>query len=279
MPVQVGGGRGKVTVTLRVVVRGVDAYHVQECVVAFADCADRLRLTRCDNLNLETIGPLESDCGQSADNLVLKAAQLLGHPADHVRYAALAQKIRAAINAKYLNRQTNLYGHGVQTELSVPLYWGVVPDELRAKVAANLARRVAADNFHLDVGLLAKLLGQRLQPVKPPGHQDEIGLLHRRQVPGNLLTEAAGRTGHHHPPACKLQRRHVVTCLPGCQPLILRPDEEAHGLTATNAAEERLRFMGSLRVGMWRRRRMPKRSVSRGPRAISATSAPATSHA
>ncbi|AWM35132.1 alpha-L-rhamnosidase [Hymenobacter nivis] len=86
--------------------------------------------------------------------ILAKAAQLLGHPADHVRYAALAQKIRAAINAKYLNRQTNLYGHGVQTELSVPLYWGVVPDELRAKVAANLARRVAADNFHLDVGLL-----------------------------------------------------------------------------------------------------------------------------
>jgi alpha-L-rhamnosidase len=32
--------------------------------------------------------------------------------------------------------------------------WGVVPDNLRAKVAANLARRVEADSFHLDVGLL-----------------------------------------------------------------------------------------------------------------------------
>lgn len=87
-------------------------------------------------------------------SILAKAAKLLGHPADQVRYAALAQKIRAAINAKYLNRNTNLYGSGVQTELSVPLYWGVVPDELRAKVAANLARRVAADNYHLDVGLL-----------------------------------------------------------------------------------------------------------------------------
>ncbi|MGI4884052.1 MAG: family 78 glycoside hydrolase catalytic domain [Janthinobacterium lividum] len=87
-------------------------------------------------------------------SILAQAAQLLGHPADHARYAALAQKVRAAINAKYLNRQTNLYGNGVQTELSVPLYWGVVPDELREKVAANLARRVAADNFHLDVGLL-----------------------------------------------------------------------------------------------------------------------------
>lgn len=42
----------------------------------------------------------------------------------------------------------------MQTELSAPLYWGVVPAELRARVAANLARRVAADNYHLDVGLL-----------------------------------------------------------------------------------------------------------------------------
>ena len=90
-----------------------------------------------------------------ADATILaRAAQLLGHPADHAHYAALAQKIRAALNAKYLDRRTNLYGSGVQTELSVPLYWGVVPDELREKVAANLARRVAADNFHLDVGLL-----------------------------------------------------------------------------------------------------------------------------
>ncbi|OGX91019.1 alpha-rhamnosidase [Hymenobacter coccineus] len=86
--------------------------------------------------------------------ILAQAAQLLGHPADHARYAALAAKIRAAINAKYLNRSTNLYGSGVQTELSVPLYWGVVPDELKQKVAANLASRVAADNFHLDVGLL-----------------------------------------------------------------------------------------------------------------------------
>ncbi|RZL12820.1 MAG: alpha-rhamnosidase, partial [Hymenobacter sp.] len=86
--------------------------------------------------------------------ILAKAAKLLGHPADHAHYAALAQKIRTAINAKYLDRRTNLYGSGVQTELSVPLYWGVVPDELREKVAANLARRVATDNFHLDVGLL-----------------------------------------------------------------------------------------------------------------------------
>ena len=90
-----------------------------------------------------------------ADATILaQAAQLLGHPADHARYAALAAKIQRAFNAKYLNRPAALYGTGLQTELSAPLYWGLVPAELREQVAANLARRVAADNYHLDVGLL-----------------------------------------------------------------------------------------------------------------------------
>ena len=47
-----------------------------------------------------------------------------------------------------------MYGKGLQTELSVPLYWDVVPQNLKSKVAANLAQRVANDNYHLDVGIL-----------------------------------------------------------------------------------------------------------------------------
>ncbi|NII27098.1 family 78 glycoside hydrolase catalytic domain [Pseudoflavitalea sp. X16] len=90
-----------------------------------------------------------------ADATILaKAAKLLGKEGDHKKYTALAAKIRDAFNAKYLNKQTNVYGSGWQTELSVALYWGLVPAELKSKVAANLAKRVEQDNFHLDVGLL-----------------------------------------------------------------------------------------------------------------------------
>ncbi|OUJ74188.1 alpha-L-rhamnosidase [Hymenobacter crusticola] len=105
------------------------------------------------------------------DALILaKAAKLLGKSADHTYYAALAEKIRNAINAKYLNRETAQYGNGVQTELSVPLYWGVVPPELKSRVADNLARRVAADNYHLDVGLLGtKAI---LNALSENGHAD-----------------------------------------------------------------------------------------------------------
>jgi 4-diphosphocytidyl-2-C-methyl-D-erythritol kinase len=78
MPALVENGRAKVNLTLRVVGRRVDGYHDLESVVAFADCADRLSLTPGPKLNLKTTGPLARDCGDTSDNLVFKAAQLLG---------------------------------------------------------------------------------------------------------------------------------------------------------------------------------------------------------
>lgn len=71
-------GRAKVNLTLRVVGRRFDGLHDLESVVAFADCADRLTLTPGAKLDLTTTGPLAEACGEAADNLVLKAARLLG---------------------------------------------------------------------------------------------------------------------------------------------------------------------------------------------------------
>src|SRR5712672_1152798 len=78
MPGLIEEGRAKVNLTLRVVGRRVDGYHDLESVVAFADCADRLTLTPGPALTLKTAGPLAGDCGETADNLVFRAAQLLG---------------------------------------------------------------------------------------------------------------------------------------------------------------------------------------------------------
>jgi 4-diphosphocytidyl-2-C-methyl-D-erythritol kinase len=71
-------GRAKVNLTLRVVGRRVDGYHELESVVAFADCADRLSLAPGAALELTMSGPLAQACGETSDNLVLKAAHLLG---------------------------------------------------------------------------------------------------------------------------------------------------------------------------------------------------------
>src|ERR1035438_9692879 len=73
-----GDARAKVNLTLRVVGRRVDGYHQLESVDAFAFWAARLWLTPGPELRLETTGPWAQDCGDTADNLVLKAARLLG---------------------------------------------------------------------------------------------------------------------------------------------------------------------------------------------------------
>ncbi|GAB3651392.1 glycoside hydrolase family 78 protein [Echinicola sediminis] len=86
--------------------------------------------------------------------ILAKTAALLGNEKDHQKYAQLADKIKEAINQKYLDPETGIYGSGLQTELSVALQWDLVPEDLRSKVAANLAKRVEEDGFHLDVGLL-----------------------------------------------------------------------------------------------------------------------------
>ena len=88
MPALMEEGRAKVNLTLRVVGRRVDGYHDLESVVAFADCADRLSLTPGSNLDLQTTGPLARDCGEIADNLVFKAAQLLGERVPDLRLGA-----------------------------------------------------------------------------------------------------------------------------------------------------------------------------------------------
>lgn len=98
---------------------------------------------------------LTSSAYYFADVTILsKAAKLLGKQADFDRYSELAKKIKDAINRKYLKSDQAIYVKGLQTELAVPLYWGIVPDDMKTKVAQKLAEAVTANNNHIDVGLL-----------------------------------------------------------------------------------------------------------------------------
>ena len=87
--------------------------------------------------------------------ILANAAKLFNKQEDYKHYQALAEKIRQAINDKYLNRETGIYASGVQTELSVPLMWGIVPKDMKAKVARNLAKKHV---FSLYVEILLILL-------------------------------------------------------------------------------------------------------------------------
>lgn len=77
MTMLVEEARAKVNLSLRVVGRRTDGFHDLESVVAFADCADRLTLEPGPELKLKTTGPLAAECGELAENLVIKAARLL----------------------------------------------------------------------------------------------------------------------------------------------------------------------------------------------------------
>ncbi|MEJ1240764.1 family 78 glycoside hydrolase catalytic domain [Chryseolinea sp. T2] len=90
-----------------------------------------------------------------ADTRILsKAASILNKPEDAKHYEALAATIADAINAKFLNKTEGIYGKGLQTELSAPLFWGIVPDDVKEKVVNNLVKRIHSDGDHIDVGLL-----------------------------------------------------------------------------------------------------------------------------
>lgn len=86
-------------------------------------------------------------------DILAKAARILNKQQDYEKYSALAQKIKNSINARFLNEGTGIYCGGSQTELSAPLYWGIVPEHLKELVAHNLAEKVSKDGS-MDVGLL-----------------------------------------------------------------------------------------------------------------------------
>ena len=86
-------------------------------------------------------------------NILVRAARLFGHTEDERKYAAIAAEVKAAVNARYLDTATGIYAEGMQTEQSLPLLFGLVPEELRGKVAAALEERVKADGYHINAGV------------------------------------------------------------------------------------------------------------------------------
>lgn len=86
--------------------------------------------------------------------ILSKSAKLFGKEYDFIYYSTLAEKVKNAINNKFLNQETAIYAGGSQTEQSAALFYKVVPEKLTTKVVDNLVKKVHEDNNHMDVGLL-----------------------------------------------------------------------------------------------------------------------------
>lgn len=70
----------KVNLALHVTGRRADGYHLLDSLVVFADVADRLRVTP-GPLGLTVGGPMAAGVPAGEDNLVMRAARLIGVPA------------------------------------------------------------------------------------------------------------------------------------------------------------------------------------------------------
>lgn len=85
---------------------------------------------------------------------VAKSAAALGQTSDATHYTQLADNIKQAFNAKFLNADGASYGDGSQTTGILPLAFGMVPAANVTAVGARLVDTIlTANGGHLDTGI------------------------------------------------------------------------------------------------------------------------------
>lgn len=81
-----------------------------------------------------------------------RIASLLGHPDDSAQYASEADDVKTAFNARFFHPETNQYDKGSQTANAMPLVIGLVPEDHRKAVLANLVADIRGHNNHVTAG-------------------------------------------------------------------------------------------------------------------------------
>ena len=122
-----------------------------------------------------------------------KAAAMTGDEEGEKKYSALGKDIAAAFNVEFFDAGTGVYGNGSQCSYAMPLFLGIVPDEHRDKVLANLVASVDAAGGRLTTGDI----GNRylFQALSRNGLNDLMYRMHNHyEVPGYGYQVRAGMT-------------------------------------------------------------------------------------
>jgi len=86
--------------------------------------------------------------------LAAKIAAVLGKKEDAAAYEAKSQTLKQAIHARFYNAEKQIYANGEQAYLTMPLLFGVVPDELKAGVMNRLVEDIEVTRKgHLHAGI------------------------------------------------------------------------------------------------------------------------------
>ncbi len=121
-------------------------------------CVPPTSLTEINSSNpaRNTSGPLLSTAVFYHDlRLMARSARLLGKTADAQQFDALADKVKVAFNHRFYNSEVGYYDNGTQTSCVMPLAFGLVPDECKAKVFAHLVEKITVESTnHIGTGLV-----------------------------------------------------------------------------------------------------------------------------
>jgi alpha-L-rhamnosidase len=101
-----------------------------------------------------TSAPIGSLFYYHSTDLLAKMAGVIGKDDDAAEYAALASRIGEAFHAKHFNPETKNYWDGTQTANTLPLWFGVVPEDQRAAVLGNIVEDIRQRGYRLSTGFL-----------------------------------------------------------------------------------------------------------------------------
>jgi 4-diphosphocytidyl-2-C-methyl-D-erythritol kinase len=155
--------RAKVNLTLHVLGRRDDGYHDLESLVAFADCADGLTYAKADDFSLSVTGPRAADCGDLSDNLVAKAARLLGERVPQLTSGAF-------VLDKHLPAAAGIGGGSADAAATLRLLAGanrLAADDPRV-VAAAQAAGADVPVCLLSSGCMMRGAGEKVTPMPLP---------------------------------------------------------------------------------------------------------------
>jgi alpha-L-rhamnosidase len=122
----------------------------------FGDWCDAYTMDgQCGESGQTDVGLVHTAYHYNNCRIMARAAGRLGKQEDVKLFNGMAERMLAAFNKKFLDPATGKYGNGTQCSHVLPLAFGMVPAESRAKVVDHLVNDILVTHRgHLSVGLI-----------------------------------------------------------------------------------------------------------------------------
>lgn len=113
-----------------------------------------------DWLYYQSITPVDfmTSCYMYKDYMIMAKMSQLLDKGEERNYMIKANLLKKIINQQFFHSDSGYYANKTQLSYALPLYIGIVPDEFKHKVAANLAESIRQNNYSLDFGFIGSAI-------------------------------------------------------------------------------------------------------------------------